>query len=81
MVLEDRHVDGMTRTGLGWLLAARLLLAARNQRHIVRERSAWRALSMRGLAYAVAGTLAWVAVSYMWARRQFVRFIVRAAGA
>ena len=32
------------------------------------------------LAYAVAGTLAWVAVSYMWARRQFVRFIVRAAG-
>ena len=32
------------------------------------------------LAYAVAGTLAWVAVSYVWARRQFVRFIVRAAG-
>ena len=37
---------------------ARLLLAARNERRILRERSAWRALySMRGLAYAVAGML------------------------
>lgn len=37
---------------------ARLLLAARNEQRIVRERSAWRALySVRGLAYAMAGVL------------------------
>ena len=32
------------------------------------------------LVYAVAGALAWLAISYVWARRQFGRFIVRAAG-
>ena len=33
------------------------------------------------LAYGVLAALGWLAVSYLWARHQFDRFVIRAAGA